>query len=278
MPTKIRLQRYGKKSRAFYHVVIADSRAPRDGKYIEKIGIYNPNTDPATIELNDEKALSWLQTGAVPTNTVKAILKYTGVVYKNHLLKGVAKGAFTEAEAEKRFESWKKDKNAKVQSKIDGLASQAEAEAKKIFESESAINEARAKELAAVRIAAAEAKQAAENEAVAEAKADIEVAAEAPATEAAVEEAPKAEAAVEEAPKAEAKEVAPEAKAEEAPKAEAKEAAPEAKAEEAPKAEAKEAAPEAKAEEAPKAEAKEAAPEAKAEEAPKAKDSEEKKD
>ena len=109
MPTKIRLQRHGKKGKPFYHVVIADSRAPRDGKYIEKIGIYNPNTNPATIKLDDEKALSWLQTGAVPTNTVKAILKYTGVVYKNHLLKGVAKGAFTEAEAEKRFESWKKE-------------------------------------------------------------------------------------------------------------------------------------------------------------------------
>lgn len=176
MPTKIRLQRHGKKGRPFYHVVIADSRAPRDGKYIEKIGIYNPNTNPATIEVNDEKALSWLQTGAVPTNTVKAILKYTGTVYKNHLMKGVAKGAFTEAEAEKKFDAWKKEKEAKVQSKIDGLNASELAELKKIHEAEAAVNAARAKEIAAARIAESEAAQMAENEAVAEAKADVEVA------------------------------------------------------------------------------------------------------
>lgn len=221
MPTKIRLQRHGKKGRPFYHVVIADSRAPRDGKYIEKIGIYNPNTNPATIEVNDDKALSWLQTGAVPTNTVKAILKYTGVVYKNHLMKGVEKGAFTEAEADKKFEAWKKDKEAKIQSKIDGLSAAEQAELKKIQEAEAAINAARAKEIAAARIAESEAAQAAENEAVSQAKADVEVA-EAPAAEAAPEvEEPKAEEAAPEAeaPKAEA---APEA---EAPKAEAAEEA-----------------------------------------------------
>ena len=210
MPTKIRLQRHGKKGRPFYHVVIADSRAPRDGKYIEKIGIYNPNTNPATIEVNDDKALSWLQTGAVPTNTVKAILKYTGVVYKNHLMKGVEKGAFTEAEADKKFEAWKKDKEAKIQSKIDGLSAAEQAELKKIQEAEAAINAARAKEIAAARIAESEAAQAAENEAVSQAKADVEVA-EAPAAEAAPEvEEPKAEEAAPEAeaPKAEAAEEA----------------------------------------------------------------------
>ncbi len=256
MPTKIRLQRFGKKGKPFYHVVIADSRAPRDGKYIEKIGIYNPNTNPATIEVNSDKALSWLQTGAVPTDTVRALLKYTGVVYRNHLLKGVAKGAFSEADAEKKFEAWKSQKDAKVQSKVDGLAASDAAEAKKILAAEIEIKEARAKEIAALRISEAEAAQVAEVEGAAEAKAEMteEVAPEAEVVEApvaetapVVEEAPKAEVKAEEAPKAEVK-------AEEAPKAEVK-------AEEAPKAEVK-------AEEAPKAEAK-------AEEAPKA---EEKKD
>jgi small subunit ribosomal protein S16 len=215
MPTKIRLQRHGKKGRPFYHVVIADSRAPRDGKYIEKIGIYNPNTNPATIEVNDEKALSWLQTGAVPTNTVKAILKYTGTVYKNHLMKGVAKGAFTEAEAEKKFDAWKKEKEAKVQSKIDGLNASELAELKKIHEAEAAVNAARAKEIAAARIAESEAAQMAENEAVAEAKADVEVA------EVAVAEVAEEVAAPEvEEPKAEAAPAAEEPKAEAAPAAE----------------------------------------------------------
>lgn len=231
MPTKIRLQRHGKKAYPFYHVVIADSRAPRDGKYIEKIGIYNPNTNPATIELDNAKALSWLQTGAVPTNTVNAILKYTGVAFKNHLLKGVAKGAFTEAEAEKRFDAWMKEKEAKVQAKRDGLAATDQAELKRILDAEKAINEARAKEIAAARIAESEAIQAAENEAVAEAKADLaeevvtEVAEEVVAEVA--EEAPKVEV-KEEAPKAEAKEEAPKAEKKEAPKAEAKEEAPKA--------------------------------------------------
>jgi small subunit ribosomal protein S16 len=214
MPTKIRLQRHGKKGRPFYHVVIADSRAPRDGKYIEKIGIYNPNTNPATIEVNDEKALSWLQTGAVPTNTVKAILKYTGTVYKNHLMKGVAKGAFTEAEAEKKFDAWKKEKEAKVQSKIDGLNASELAELKKIHEAEAAVNAARAKEIAAARIAESEAAQMAENEAVAEAKADVEVA------EVAVAEVAEEVAAPEvEEPKAEAAPAAEEPKAEAAEEA-----------------------------------------------------------
>ena len=215
MPTKIRLQRHGKKGNPFYHVVIADSRAPRDGKYIEKIGIYNPNTNPATIEVNNDKALSWLQTGAVPTNTVKAILKYTGAVYKNHLLKGVAKGAFTEAEAEKRFEAWTKDKEAKIQAKRDGLAATDQAELKRILDAEKAINDARAKEIAAARIAESEAAQMAENEAVAEAKADL--AEEAPVAEVIVEEAVVEEV---EVPKEEAKEV-PAAEVE-APKEEAK--------------------------------------------------------
>ena len=173
MPTKIRLQRFGKKGRPYYHVVIADSRAPRDGKYIEKIGIYNPNTNPALIELDNDRALNWLQTGAVPTNTVNAILKYTGVVYKNHLLKGVAKGAFSEEEAEKRYQAWVNEKAAKIQAKRDGLSASAAAEAKKILANEMEINKLRAKEIAAARIAESEASQVAEVSAAAEAKADL---------------------------------------------------------------------------------------------------------
>jgi ribosomal protein S16 len=106
MPTRIRLQRKGKKGRPYYHIVVADSRAPRDGKYIERIGAYDPNQNPAFIELNNEKALDWLQKGAQPSDTCRAILSYTGIVYKNHLANGVKKGAFTQEEADRRFDSW----------------------------------------------------------------------------------------------------------------------------------------------------------------------------
>src|ERR1700740_2067340 len=106
MPTKIRLQRHGKKTKAFYHIVIADGRAPRDGKFIEKLGTYNPNTNPATINLDFEGALNWLQKGAEPTDTMKAILSYKGVVYKNHLLNGVKKGALTAEQVEAKFAKW----------------------------------------------------------------------------------------------------------------------------------------------------------------------------
>jgi small subunit ribosomal protein S16 len=115
MPTRIRLQRKGKKGRPYYHVVVADSRAPRDGKYIERIGAYDPNQNPAFIELNNEKALDWLQKGAQPSDTCRAILSYTGVVYKNHLANGVKKGAFDQAEADRRFDIWKNEKNAKIE-------------------------------------------------------------------------------------------------------------------------------------------------------------------
>ena len=110
MATKIRLQRHGRKSYAFYSIVIADVRAPRDGKFIEKIGTYNPNTNPATVDLNFERALHWVMCGAQPTDTVRNILSKEGVYMKKHLLGGVAKGAFTEAEAEAKFEAWKNDK------------------------------------------------------------------------------------------------------------------------------------------------------------------------
>ena len=110
MAVKIRLARHGKKGFAFYHIVAADSRAPRDGKFIEKLGTYNPNTNPATIDLNFEKALDWLLKGAQPTDTCRAILSYKGVMYKKHLLGGVAKGAFSESDAEAKFNKWLSEK------------------------------------------------------------------------------------------------------------------------------------------------------------------------
>jgi len=217
MPTKIRLQRHGKKGKPFYHVVIADSRAPRDGKYIERIGVYDPNTNPATIDVNTEKALTWLQKGAVPTDTVNAILKYRGVIYKNHLLKGVAKGALTEAEADKKFEAWLKEKESKIQNKRDKISSDNTADSKKKMDAETEVNEKRANEIAARRIKESEAAQieAGENAAPAE---EVKVELEAP--QAPVEEAKEAPK-TEEAPKEEAKEAAKE----ETPKAEAKEEA-----------------------------------------------------
>jgi small subunit ribosomal protein S16 len=234
MATKIRLQRHGKKRAAFYHVVIADERAKRDGKFIEKIGTYNPNTDPATIDIKFDRALHWVKMGAQPTDTARAILSYKGVMLKNHLDKGVAKGALTEAQAEKKFEAWTKEKDAKIAGKADSIA--------------------KAKADAAAAALAKETEQK-------EAKAAAIAAKEAPAVEA-TEEAPAAEA-TEEAPAAEATEEAPAAEAkEEAPAAEAKEEAPAAEAkEEAPAAEAKEEAPAAEVkEEAPATEAKEEAP------------------
>jgi len=148
MPVKIRLQRHGRKRYAYYHVVVADSRAPRDGRYIERIGSYNPNTNPATIDLDFDKALSWLDKGAQPTDTVRAILSYRGVLYRKHLLGGVSKGAFTEEEAERRFDVWMAEKESKIQGKKDRLAKESETEKKARMESEAQIKEERAAALA----------------------------------------------------------------------------------------------------------------------------------
>jgi len=122
MATKIRLQRHGRKQKPFYHIVVADSRAPRDGRFIEKIGTYNPNTNPATINLDVDKATDWLLKGATPTDTAGAILSYKGAKYKKHLQVGVNKGAITQEEADKRFAQWLAEKDAQVQGKKDGLA------------------------------------------------------------------------------------------------------------------------------------------------------------
>ena len=251
MATKIRLARHGKKGKPFYHIVIADSRAKRDGRYIERIGSYDPNKNPAIIDINFDRALYWVGVGAQPTDTVRGMLSYRGVLYKNHLLKGVAKGALTEAIAEEKFNKWLEEKESKIESKISSLEN---AEQKAIAD---ALNVEKEK-------SAARAKAIAEEQAIQIAKAEAE---EAPATEEtpATEEAPKAEEtpAAEEAPKSEetpATQEAPaveETLAEEAPKAEEAPAEQAPATEEAPKAE------ETPVEEAP---AKEETP--KAEEAP----------
>ncbi|HLV39079.1 30S ribosomal protein S16 [Xanthomarina sp.] len=143
MSVKIRLQRHGKKGKPYYWIIAADARSKRDGKYIEKLGAYNPNTNPATIELDVDSAVKWLQNGAQPTDTVRGILSYKGALLKNHLAGGVRKGALTEEQAEAKFAAWLDEKAGKVGAKTDGLA-KAEADAKaKAFEAEKAANEAR---------------------------------------------------------------------------------------------------------------------------------------
>jgi len=160
MAVKIRLARKGRKRKAFYHIVVADSRAPRDGRFIEKLGVYNPITDPATIEIDFEKALDWLQKGAQPTDTCRAILSYKGVMLKKHLLEGVRKGAFDEAEAEKRFQIWLKEKENKIEAKITGIEKSREDNKNKRLEAEKKINEERAEVLAKKRAEMAEAEAA----------------------------------------------------------------------------------------------------------------------
>src|SRR5690606_29361162 len=127
----------GKKGRPYYHVVVADSRAPRDGKYIERIGAYDPNQNPAFIEVDRDKALDWLQKGAQPSDTCRAILSYTGVVYKNHLANGVKKGAFDQEEADRRFDTWLNEKNSKVEAKKSDLAQGKDAAYKARIDAES---------------------------------------------------------------------------------------------------------------------------------------------
>ena len=144
MATKIRLQRHGRKGYAFYPIVIADSRAPRDGKFIERIGSYNPNTNPATISLNFERALYWVNNGAIPTDTVRNILSREGVMLMKHLQGGVKKGAFTEAEAQKRFEAWKNEKDAKISNYKNQLRNEKQNAAKARLEEETAKNNAKA--------------------------------------------------------------------------------------------------------------------------------------
>jgi small subunit ribosomal protein S16 len=216
MAVKIRLARKGRKKLAYYHIVVADSRSPRDGRYIELIGKYNPLTNPATIELDFEKALGWLQNGALPTETCRAILSYKGVLIKKHLLEGVKKGAFDEAEATKRFEEWMKQNDAKVESKKSGLEKSRDDEVVKKLTAEKKVNEARAAKLSKKQAdLAAKAEAADKAEAVAEEKAPAAEVIEAPVAP----EAPIASEAsiATEAPEAPAADKATEAAAEEKP-------------------------------------------------------------
>ncbi|MEQ8926917.1 MAG: 30S ribosomal protein S16 [Fulvivirga sp.] len=205
MAVKIRLARRGRKKQAMYDVVVADARSPRDGKFIEKIGRYNPNTDPAFIELDEEKAFDWVMKGAQPTDTVRAMLSYRGLMLKKHLQIGVNKGAITQEEADKKFEAWLAEKDSKIQAKRDQIAKDTDSKAKARLEAEAKVKEARAEALKkrAEEAAAADAPAEEETEEVtAEATKDAPVAetTEAPAAE--TSEAPAEEAKEESAPEA----------------------------------------------------------------------------
>ncbi len=184
MAVKIRLQRHGKKNFAFFHIVVADSRAPRDGRYIEQLGTYNPNTNPATIVLDSDKALAWLNVGAEPSLVVRRILSYEGVLLRRHLQGGVAKGALTQEQADAKFAAWKEERDKKIAAKKEGLSKAAASSAKAAAEAEAKVNQERAEAIAAKKAeAAAEAAAAQAEEAAVEAE------------EAAVEAEPAAEAA-----------------------------------------------------------------------------------
>ena len=162
MATKIRLQRHGRKGYAFYSIVIADVRAPRDGKFTEKVGTYNPNTNPATVDLNFERALHWLECGAQPTDTVRNILSEEGVLLMKHLNGGVRKGAFDEAAAQAKFEAWKQEKAAKATKAAEKTAAEKKAAAAARLEAEKEVNKKIAEKVAEKKAAAAAAKAEAE--------------------------------------------------------------------------------------------------------------------
>ena len=200
MATKIRLQRHGRKGRPIFTIVAADARAKRDGKYIENLGQYNPNTNPATIDLDFDRALDWIMKGAEPTNTARAILKFKGVMMKKHLLLGVQKGALTAEQAEARFEAWSADKSGRIDMKIENLNTSAKTAKEERLKAEAAVKEARAAAIAAKNAPEPVAEEVVEEVVAEEAPADETateevVAEEAPATEAATEEV-----AVDEAP------------------------------------------------------------------------------
>jgi small subunit ribosomal protein S16 len=180
MPVKIRLSKKGRKKLPYYHIVVADSRAPRDGKFVERIGLYNPQTNPATNELNFDSAIDWLQKGAQPTDTCRAILSEKGVMMKKHLLEGAKKGAFPVEEVEIRFQKWMNEKDAKVRSEAEKVTkSKADAAGKRLA-AETKVKEAKAEELAKKLRAKVEEARATKEEAAAE---------EAPATESPAESA-----------------------------------------------------------------------------------------
>jgi small subunit ribosomal protein S16 len=194
MPVKIRLSKKGRKKLPYYHIVVADSRAPRDGKFIERIGVYNPQTNPATIELNFDRALDWLQKGAQPTDTCRAILSAQGVMMKKHLLEGVKKGAFSAEEAESRYQKWYNDKLAQLKAQAEKVSKGKSDEEKKRLAAESKVREAKAQEVAKkLKAQAEESKEADEAEVaeeVAEPVAEVAEKAAEPVAEKAEESAP----------------------------------------------------------------------------------------
>ncbi|MGB0367533.1 MAG: 30S ribosomal protein S16, partial [Flavobacteriaceae bacterium] len=198
MPVKIRLQRHGKKGKPFYWVVAADARAKRDGRYLEKIGTYNPNTNPATVNINIDAATKWLENGAQPTDTARTLLSYRGVMLKHHLNGGVRKGALTQEEADAKFEAWIAEKEAKIQAKVEGLSKAEADERAKALAAEKEVNEKRIADAKAIEEEATE-------EAPATEEATAEVTEETPAAEEATaevtEETPAAEEASEEVAK-----------------------------------------------------------------------------
>ena len=210
MPVKIRLQRHGKKGKPYYWIVAADTRSKRDGKYLEKLGSYNPNVNPPIIELDIDGSVKWLQNGAQPTHTARNILSYKGVMLKHHLLGGVTKGALTLEEAETKLAAWLEEKTSKIDSKISSLEKEEAKKKAKELEAEKLVNQARAEAQVAV------AEEAVAEEAPAqEAVAEEAVAEEAPVEEAPAEEAPAEDTAAEEAPAEDAP--AEDAPAEDAP-------------------------------------------------------------
>ena len=210
MPVKLRLQRHGKKGKPFYWLVAADARAKRDGRYLEKLGTYNPNTNPATVVIDIDRAVNWLEKGAQPTDTARTLLSYRGAMLKHHLNGGVRKGALTQEEADKKLEAWLEEKEAKIQAKKDGLSkAAADASAQRLADEKAASEK---------RLAAAQ-----------EAEAPVE---EAPVAEESTEEAPTQEAETEEAPAAEAPTEEDPVEAADAEEAPAEEAATETEGEE----------------------------------------------
>jgi small subunit ribosomal protein S16 len=191
MATKIRLQRHGKKGKPFYYIVVADARAPRDGRFIERLGSYNPNTNPATIDINFDKALGWINNGAQPTDTCRAILSHNGLLYKKHLQGGVKKGALTQEQADAKFAEWTTQKEGQITGKKSDLSSAKDAARKAALAAEAIKKEEKAAAILAKNTPAVEEVEETEVE-------------EAPVAETEVEEAPVADAAAEEAPAAEA--------------------------------------------------------------------------
>ena len=164
MAVKIRLQRFGKKDAPFFHMVVADGRAPRDGKFIEKLGVYNPNTNPATIDINFDSTLNWLMKGAQPTDTCRAILSYRGVMMKKHLLEGVKKGALNQDQAEQKFNKWLEEKSGKILGKHDRLKNESSENYTARMKQETAVKEAKAAKIAAKKAKAESAPAASQEE------------------------------------------------------------------------------------------------------------------